>query len=92
MTSYSPFKNLLEENEKEKVELEEAKANRALKNNKNFDKTEKGKTLKVKKKLILNSIENPVPSTSSANNEGTIFTGCEKTYDEDWMQCGLCKD
>ncbi|GBN97982.1 hypothetical protein AVEN_226199-1 [Araneus ventricosus] len=55
MTS-SPFKNLLERNEKEKVELEEAKANRALKNNKNGDKTKKGKTLKAKKKFILNSI------------------------------------
>ncbi|GBM02936.1 hypothetical protein AVEN_269854-1 [Araneus ventricosus] len=43
MTS-SPFKNLLEKNEKEKVELEEAKANRALKNNKIGDKTKKGKT------------------------------------------------
>ncbi|GBM55650.1 hypothetical protein AVEN_203959-1 [Araneus ventricosus] len=88
----SPFKNLLEKNEKEKVELEEAKANRALKNNKNGDKTKKGKTLKAKKKLILNSIENPVPSTSSANNEGTIYPGCEHTYDEDWIQCGLCKE
>ncbi|GBM97984.1 hypothetical protein AVEN_244076-1 [Araneus ventricosus] len=52
----SPFKNLLEKNEEEKVELEEAKANRALKNNKNGDKTKKGKTLKAKKKFILNSI------------------------------------
>ncbi|GBL76262.1 repressor of the inhibitor of the protein kinase, partial [Araneus ventricosus] len=67
MTS-SPFKNLLERNEKEKVDLEEAKVNRALKNNKNGDKTKKGKALKSKKKLILNSIENPVPSTSLANN------------------------
>ncbi|GBN87364.1 hypothetical protein AVEN_125272-1 [Araneus ventricosus] len=68
MTS-STFKNLLEKNEKEKVELEKAKANRVLKNNKNGDKTKKGKALKAKKKLILNSIENPVPSTSPANNE-----------------------
>ncbi|GBM28979.1 hypothetical protein AVEN_40738-1 [Araneus ventricosus] len=58
MTS-SPFENLLERNEREKVELEKAKANRALRNNKNGDKTEKGETLKEKKKLILNSIENP---------------------------------
>ncbi|GBM21698.1 hypothetical protein AVEN_248519-1 [Araneus ventricosus] len=91
MTS-SPFKNLLEKNEREKVELEEAKANLALKNNKSGDKTKKGKTLKAKKKLILNSIENPVPSTSLANNEGTTCPGCEQTYDEDWMQCGLCKE
>ncbi|GBN42245.1 hypothetical protein AVEN_185543-1 [Araneus ventricosus] len=91
MTS-SPFKNLLEENEKEEVELEEAKDNRGFKKNKNGDKTEKGKALKAKKKLILNSIENPVPSTSSANNEGTIFPGCEHTYDEDWIQWGLCKE
>ncbi|GBN95838.1 hypothetical protein AVEN_74018-1 [Araneus ventricosus] len=48
MTS-SPFKNLLEKNEKEKVELEEAKANRALKKNKNGDKTEKGKALSKEK-------------------------------------------
>ncbi|GBM90980.1 hypothetical protein AVEN_128983-1 [Araneus ventricosus] len=38
MTS-CPFKNLLEKNEKEKVELEEAKANRVFKKNKNGDKT-----------------------------------------------------
>ncbi|GBL82592.1 hypothetical protein AVEN_263679-1 [Araneus ventricosus] len=45
MTS-SPFKNLLEE----KVELEEAKTNRALKKNKNWDKIKKkGKALKAKK-------------------------------------------
>ncbi|GBM21816.1 hypothetical protein AVEN_214843-1 [Araneus ventricosus] len=69
MTS-SPFKNSLEK--KEKVELEEAKANRVFKKNKIGDKTKKGKALKAKKKLILNSIENPVPSTSSANNEGAI--------------------
>ncbi|GBL93881.1 hypothetical protein AVEN_153640-1 [Araneus ventricosus] len=87
MTS-SPFKNLLEI--KEKVELEETKANRVFK--KNADKTEKGKALKAKKKLILNYIENPVPSTSSANNEGTIGPGCEQTYDEDWIQNGLCKE
>ncbi|GBM59618.1 hypothetical protein AVEN_218930-1 [Araneus ventricosus] len=84
----SPFKNLFEKNEEEKVELVEAKANRVLMNNKNGDKTKKRKTMKAKKKLILNSIENPVPSTSSANNEGTICPGCEQTYDEDWMQCG----
>ncbi|GBM02979.1 hypothetical protein AVEN_14496-1 [Araneus ventricosus] len=92
MTS-TPFKNLLEENEKEKkVELEEAKANRALKKNKNGYKTKKGKALKAKKKLILNSIENPVPLTSSANNERTICPGYEQIYDEDWIQCGLCKE
>ncbi|GBL79800.1 hypothetical protein AVEN_28877-1 [Araneus ventricosus] len=49
MTS-SPFKNLLEENEKEKVELEEAKASRVFKKNKNGDKAKKGKTPKKKKK------------------------------------------
>ncbi|GBM51173.1 hypothetical protein AVEN_254590-1 [Araneus ventricosus] len=49
MTS-SPFKHLLEKNVQEKVELEEAKANRALKKNKNGDKIKKGKTLKAKKK------------------------------------------
>ncbi|GBM32472.1 hypothetical protein AVEN_136047-1 [Araneus ventricosus] len=42
MTS-SPFKNLLEKNEKEKIELEEAKANRALKNNKMVTKRKKEK-------------------------------------------------
>ncbi|GBM92970.1 hypothetical protein AVEN_203926-1 [Araneus ventricosus] len=91
MTS-SSFKNLLEENEEEKVELEEAKANRVFKKNKNGVKTRKRKALKAKKKLILNSIDNPVPSTSSTNNEGTICPGCEQTYDEDWNQCGLCKE
>ncbi|GBN85096.1 hypothetical protein AVEN_258298-1 [Araneus ventricosus] len=40
MTS-SPFKDLFEENEKEKVELEEAKANRVFKKNKNGDITKK---------------------------------------------------
>ncbi|GBM43496.1 hypothetical protein AVEN_9450-1 [Araneus ventricosus] len=87
MTS-SPFKNLLEKNEKEEVELEEAKANRVFKKNKNGNKTKKGKALKGKKKLILNFIENPVPSTSSANNEGTICPRYEHTYNEDWIQCG----
>ncbi|GBL88933.1 hypothetical protein AVEN_159023-1 [Araneus ventricosus] len=48
MTS-SPFKNLLEKNGKENVELEEAKAHRALKKNKNGDKTEKGKALSKEK-------------------------------------------
>ncbi|GBO41423.1 hypothetical protein AVEN_185319-1 [Araneus ventricosus] len=91
MTS-SPFKNFLDKNEKEKVELEESKAIRVFKINKNGDKTKKRKALKAMKKLILNSIENPVPSTSSANNEGTICPGCEHIYDEDWMQCGLCKE
>ncbi|GBL75571.1 hypothetical protein AVEN_154905-1 [Araneus ventricosus] len=91
MTS-TPFQNLLEKNEKEKVELEEAKANRALQKNKNGDKTKKGKALKAKKKLILNAIENPVPSASSANNEGIICPDCKQTYDEDWIQCGLCKE
>ncbi|GBO17864.1 hypothetical protein AVEN_262559-1 [Araneus ventricosus] len=86
MTS-SSFKNLLEKNEKENVELEEAKANRALKKNKSGDKTKKGKAQKAKKKLILNSIENTVPSTSSTNDEGTICPGCEQIYDEDWIQC-----
>ncbi|GBM52230.1 hypothetical protein AVEN_31049-1 [Araneus ventricosus] len=81
----SPFKNLLEKNVF--LELEDAKANRALKKNKNGDKTKKGKAQKAKKKLILNSIENAVPSTSSTNNEGTICPGCEQTYDEDWIQC-----
>ncbi|GBM53704.1 hypothetical protein AVEN_56403-1 [Araneus ventricosus] len=51
---------------------------------------EKRKALKAKKKLILNSIENPVPSTSSANNEGTNCPGCEHTCDEDWIQ--YCKE
>ncbi|GBO44565.1 hypothetical protein AVEN_72999-1 [Araneus ventricosus] len=87
-----PFKNLLKKNEKEKVELEEAKANRVFKKNKNGDKTKKGKALKGKKKLILNSIENPVPSTSSSNNEGTICSDCEHTYEEDWFQSVLCKE
>ncbi|GBN27201.1 hypothetical protein AVEN_46588-1 [Araneus ventricosus] len=87
MTS-SLFKNLLEK--KEKVELEEAKSNQVFK--KNGDKTEEGKALKAKKKLILNSIENLVPKTSSANNEGTICPGCEHTYDADWIQSGLCKE
>ncbi|GBM87832.1 hypothetical protein AVEN_27057-1 [Araneus ventricosus] len=86
MTS-SSFTNLLEENEKENVELEEAKAKRALKKNKNGEKIKKGKAQGAKKKLILNSVENTVPSKSSANNEGTIFPGCEQTYDEDWIQC-----
>ncbi|GBO23470.1 hypothetical protein AVEN_154727-1 [Araneus ventricosus] len=85
----SPFKNLLEKNEKEMVILEEAKTNRALKKNKDGDKTKIGKALKAKKKLILNSIKNPVPSTSSENNEGSICPGCEQTYDEDWIQYGL---
>ncbi|GBM73372.1 hypothetical protein AVEN_104138-1 [Araneus ventricosus] len=76
----------------EKVELEEAKVNRALKKKKNGDKTKRGKSLKAKKKLFLKSLENPVPSTSSANNEGTICPGCEQTYDEDWIQCSLCKE
>ncbi|GBL66391.1 hypothetical protein AVEN_5185-1 [Araneus ventricosus] len=83
MTS-SPFKHLLEKNAQEKVLLKvEAKANRALKKNKNGCKIKKGKTLKAKKKDILNSIVNPVPSKSSANNERTIWPGCEQTYDED---------
>ncbi|GBO39190.1 hypothetical protein AVEN_164956-1 [Araneus ventricosus] len=47
MTS-SPFKNLLEK--KEKVELEEAKANRALKNNTNGDKTKKEKNSESKER------------------------------------------
>ncbi|GBM50665.1 hypothetical protein AVEN_45941-1 [Araneus ventricosus] len=91
MTS-SPFKNLLEKNEKGEVELEEAKASRVFKKNKNGDKTKKGKAMKAKKKLILNSIENPVPSTSSANNEGTICPRYAHTYDEYRIQCGLCKE
>ncbi|GBM33718.1 hypothetical protein AVEN_47028-1 [Araneus ventricosus] len=66
----SLFKHFLEENEKEKVELEEAKANRVFKKNKNGDKTRKRRALKAKKKLILNSIDNPVLSRSSTNNGG----------------------
>ncbi|GBN96306.1 hypothetical protein AVEN_166179-1 [Araneus ventricosus] len=89
MTS-SPFKDSLEKNE-ERIELEEAKANRVFKKDKNWDKTKKRKrkALKAKKKLILNSVENPVPSISSANNEGTKCSGCEHTYNEDSIQCGL---
>ncbi|KAG8237396.1 hypothetical protein J437_LFUL013032 [Ladona fulva] len=90
MTS-SPLKDLLEKKQREKEELDEAKANRNLKKNKNGDKIKKGKILKGKKKLILNSNENPVPSTSSVNNEGTICPACGQSYDEDWIQCGLCK-
>lgn len=91
MTS-SPVKNVLKEKVERARELEEAKANRAAMKNKNGAKTKKGQTLKAKKKLILNCIDNPVPSTSSANNEATICPGCEQSYDEDWIQCGLCKE
>ena len=73
-------------------ELEEAKANRAALKNKNGAKTKKGQTLKAKKKLILSCIDNPVLSTSSANNEATTRPGCEQSYDEDCIQCGLCKE
>ncbi|GBM10423.1 hypothetical protein AVEN_263339-1 [Araneus ventricosus] len=90
MTS-SPFKNLLEKNKKEKVKLEEAKANLIPKKNKNGDKTEKGKD-PSKEKTHSEFYQNPVPSTSSANNEGTICPGCERTCDEDWILCGLCKE
>ena len=72
-------------------ELEEAKANRAAMKNKNGAKSKKGQTLKAKKKLIL-SIDNPVLSTNSANNEATICPGCKQSYDEDCIQCGLCKE
>lgn len=61
-------------------------------NNKIGAKTKKGHTLKTKKKLILNCIDNPVPSTSSANNEVTICPDYEQSYDEDGIQCGLCKE
>ncbi|GBN82864.1 hypothetical protein AVEN_190677-1, partial [Araneus ventricosus] len=37
-------------------------------------------------------MENPVPSTSSADNEGTNCPSCEHKYDDDWIQCGLCKE
>ncbi|KAG8230098.1 hypothetical protein J437_LFUL007642 [Ladona fulva] len=90
MTS-SPLKDLQQKKQRENVELEEAKANQGLKKNKNGDKTKKGKTLKGEKKITLNSNENPVPSTSLANNEGTICPACRQSYDEDWIQCGLCK-
>ena len=73
-------------------ELQEAKANLTAMENKNGAKTKKGQTLKAKKKLILSCIDNPVPSTSSANNEATICPGCEQSYDEDCIQCGLCKE
>ena len=49
-------------------ELKESKADRAAIKNKNDAKTKKGQTLKAKKKIILSCIDNPVPSTSSANN------------------------
>ncbi|GBN48206.1 hypothetical protein AVEN_259154-1 [Araneus ventricosus] len=49
MTS-SPFKNFLEENGKEKIELEKAKTNRVFKKNKNWDKTKKKKRPESKEK------------------------------------------
>ena len=75
-------------------ELVEAKDNRDAVKNKNGAKNKKGQTLKAKKKLILSCIDNPVPSTSSVNNEATICPGCEQSYDEDCIQCGLrvCKE
>lgn len=45
------------------------KANRAVKEKKNGCKTKIGNSLKAKKNLVLNFIENPVSSTSSANKE-----------------------
>ncbi|GBM50743.1 hypothetical protein AVEN_144166-1 [Araneus ventricosus] len=88
MTS-SPFKNFLDKNEKEKVELEEVKANRVFKKNKNGDKTKRRKALKAKKKFILNSIENPVPSQvrqimrgqyAQAANTHMTKIGCSVDY------------
>ena len=73
-------------------ELKEAQDNRIAMKNKNGAKTKKGQALKAKKKLILSCIDNPVPSTSSAYNEATTRPGCEQSYDEDCIQCGLCKE
>ncbi|GBO02117.1 hypothetical protein AVEN_123497-1, partial [Araneus ventricosus] len=61
ITTSSRFKNFLEENEKEKVELEEQMPIEFLREIEMGTKLKKRKALKAKIKLILNSIENPVP-------------------------------
>ena len=74
-----PFKNVLKEKVQAERELEEAKVNRVAIKNKNGAKTIKRQTLKTKKKLILNCIDNQVPSTSSAYNEARISSGLRTT-------------
>ncbi|GBM18983.1 hypothetical protein AVEN_1598-1 [Araneus ventricosus] len=34
-------------------------------------------------------LEKKFPVHRNPNNEGAICLGCEQTYDDDWIQCGL---
>lgn len=56
------------EKRKGKRKIRKSKKPIELLRKKNGDKTKKGKTLQAKKKHILNSIKNPVPTTISAMN------------------------
>lgn len=100
----SPFKTMLEEKEREKKEKEIAKATRMAErakkiNLKEIKKNSKGKSVKVKRKLSFD-IENPQPSTSydqtalpfREEEEVTVCPGCGQSFNDSWIQCGLCKE
>lgn len=100
MTS-SPFKNLMEEKEKGKKELEKAKAERALKKKKiSREKNMKLTKIKSNAKKELKFGNDPSPSTRSAqttlpnedDDDSTICPGCGNSYFENWIECGICKE
>lgn len=97
----SPFKNNLEQKEREKKELQEAKVKRALEradkaNEKNMKHSKK--TSKTRRELQLGS-DLTRPSTSSTQtavpeeeDDSIICPGCGTSFTENWVQCGLCKE
>ncbi|XP_063222242.1 uncharacterized protein LOC134534428 [Bacillus rossius redtenbacheri] len=94
----SPYKNILEEKEKAKQEIEKAKADRALLKTRHEAETKNANTKKVKSKNKLRAnfetVQSQGPSTSHGepSTEVTTCPACKESYDEDWIQCGICND
>lgn len=99
----SPFKDRLEEKETEKRKKEEAKIAKmeeriVKKNNKESHKKTKKVGSTVKTKLNF-EVKEPQPSCSSLTltigqeSEETVqCPGCDQSFNDDWIQCGLCAD
>lgn len=98
----SPFKTQLEEKEHEKMEQAKAKAERILETANKRKSKEDGQVHKNKKdklnvrKALKYDIENPKPSTSSAQTTSVeeIYPcpGCGQTFSDDWIQCERCEE
>lgn len=88
----SPFKKILEEKERERREKEDAKNARMAKRIKKKQTLDGEGFIKHKKPKVKTQLQfDPKPSTSQEEDD-VICPGCGQSFQDNWIQCGICKD